>query len=168
MAIGTGSDAAIGAADLTLVSGDPTSIADAMLLSRATLHTIHANLTWAFGYNVIAIPLAALGYLKPAVRRPGDGRELAGRGRQQPPAAPLQCEPPWSQGPGRIRWCSPRLARSGRRDGAARGAGARRPGPVVLLDPGSLSVGDGVPLVLTFRNAGRVTVDATVTPPGTP
>jgi len=97
MAIGTGSDAAIGAADLTLVSGDPTSIADAMLLSRATLHTIHANLTWAFGYNVIAIPLAALGYLKPAVRRPGDGRELAGRGRQQPPAAPLQCEPPWSQ-----------------------------------------------------------------------
>jgi len=65
MAVGTGSDIAIGAADLTLVSGDPASIADAVLLSRATLRTIRANLTWAFGYNVIAIPLAALGYLNP-------------------------------------------------------------------------------------------------------
>jgi P-type Cu+ transporter len=65
MAIGNGSDVAIGAADLTLVNGDPASIADAVLLSRATLRTIHANLTWAFGYNVIAIPLAALGYLNP-------------------------------------------------------------------------------------------------------
>jgi P-type Cu+ transporter len=65
MAIGTGSDIAIGAADLTLVNGDPASIADAVLLSRATLRTIHANLAWAFGYNVIAIPLAALGYLNP-------------------------------------------------------------------------------------------------------
>jgi P-type Cu+ transporter len=65
MAIGSGSDVAIGAADLTLVSGDPASIADAVLLSRATLRTIHGNLAWAFGYNVIAIPLAALGYLNP-------------------------------------------------------------------------------------------------------
>jgi Cu+-exporting ATPase len=65
MAIGTGSDVAIGAADLTLVNGDPASIADAVLLPRATLRTIHANLAWAFGYNVIAIPLAALGYLNP-------------------------------------------------------------------------------------------------------
>ena len=65
MAIGTGSDVAIGAADLTLVNGDPASIADAVLLSRTTLRTIHENLTWAFGYNVIAIPLAALGYLNP-------------------------------------------------------------------------------------------------------
>jgi P-type Cu+ transporter len=65
MAIGTGSDVAIGAADLTLVNGDPSSIADAVLLSRATLRTINTNLTWAFGYNVVAIPLAALGYLNP-------------------------------------------------------------------------------------------------------
>jgi P-type Cu+ transporter len=65
MAIGSGSDVTIGAADLTLVNCDPASIADAVLLSRATLRTIHANLTWAFGYNVIAIPLAALGYLNP-------------------------------------------------------------------------------------------------------
>ncbi len=65
MAIGTGTDAAIGAADLTLVSGDPASIADAILLARATLRVIHLNLAWAFGYNVIVIPLAALGYLNP-------------------------------------------------------------------------------------------------------
>lgn len=69
IAVGTGTDAAIGAAigaaDLTLVSGDPLAIADALLLSRATLRTIRQNLTWAFGYNVLALPLAALGYLNP-------------------------------------------------------------------------------------------------------
>ena len=65
MAIGTGTDVAIGAADLTLVSGDPRSVADAMLLARATLRAIHANLAWAFAYNLVAIPLAALGYLNP-------------------------------------------------------------------------------------------------------
>jgi len=65
MAVGTGTDAAIGAADLTLVSGDPAAIADAIELARATMSVIRANLGWAFGYNVIAIPLAALGYLNP-------------------------------------------------------------------------------------------------------
>jgi Cu+-exporting ATPase len=65
MAIGTGTDVAIGAADLTLVSGDPAGIADAIGLARATRTVIRANLGWAFGYNVIAIPLAALGYLNP-------------------------------------------------------------------------------------------------------
>jgi P-type Cu+ transporter len=65
MATGTGTDAAIGAADLTLVSGDPAGIAEAIQLARATLGVIRANLVWAFGYNVIAIPLAALGYLNP-------------------------------------------------------------------------------------------------------
>jgi P-type Cu+ transporter len=65
MAVGTGTDAAIGAADLTLVSGDPASIADAILLARATLRVIRANLAWAFGYNVVVIPLAALGYINP-------------------------------------------------------------------------------------------------------
>ena len=65
MAVGTGTDAAIGAADLTLASGDPAAIADAVQLARATMTVIRANLTWAFGYNVIAIPLAALGYLNP-------------------------------------------------------------------------------------------------------
>ncbi|MFI5064316.1 MAG: heavy metal translocating P-type ATPase [Streptosporangiales bacterium] len=65
MAVGTGTDAAIGAADLTLVSGDPASIADAILLARATVRIIRANLVWAFGYNLVVIPLAALGYLNP-------------------------------------------------------------------------------------------------------
>jgi P-type Cu+ transporter len=65
MAAGRGADAAIGAADLTLVSGDPAAIADAIELARATMTAIRANLAWASGYNVIAIPLAALGYLNP-------------------------------------------------------------------------------------------------------
>ena len=65
MALGAGADAAIGAADLTLVSSDPLSIVSAIKLARATMAVIHANLAWASGYNVIAIPLAALGYLNP-------------------------------------------------------------------------------------------------------
>jgi Cu+-exporting ATPase len=65
MAMGTGTDAAIGAADLTLVSGDPAGIADAIRLARATMRVIRVNLAWAFGYNLIALPLAALGYLNP-------------------------------------------------------------------------------------------------------
>ena len=65
MAIGTGTDAAIGAADLTLIGGDPASIAEAVQLARATLRVIRANLGWAFGYNVAAIPLAAAGFLNP-------------------------------------------------------------------------------------------------------
>ena len=65
MAAGAGTDAAIGAADLTLVNGDPVGVADAIQLARATMTVIRANLAWAFGYNVIAIPLAALGYLNP-------------------------------------------------------------------------------------------------------
>ncbi len=65
MAIGIGSDAAVGAADLTLVSSDPLAIVSAIRLARATMAVIRANLAWASGYNVIAIPLAALGYLNP-------------------------------------------------------------------------------------------------------
>jgi Cu+-exporting ATPase len=65
MAVGTGTDAAIGAADLTLVSGDPGGIADAIALARAAMGVIRANLAWAFAYNAAAIPLAALGYLNP-------------------------------------------------------------------------------------------------------
>jgi Cu+-exporting ATPase len=65
MAAGTGTDAAIGAADLTLVAGDPAGIPDAIELARATMRVIHVNLGWASGYNLVAIPLAALGYLNP-------------------------------------------------------------------------------------------------------
>jgi P-type Cu+ transporter len=67
LAIGTGTDVAIEASDLTLVSGDLRAAADAIRLSRATLRTIKQNLAWAFGYNVAAIPLAATGLLNPVL-----------------------------------------------------------------------------------------------------
>ena len=67
IALGTGTDAAIHASDLTLISGDLRVAADAVRLSRATLRTIYGNLWWAFGYNVVALPLAAIGLLNPMI-----------------------------------------------------------------------------------------------------
>jgi P-type Cu+ transporter len=67
LAMGTGTDVAIEAGDLTLVRGDLTAAADAIRLARATLRTIKGNLFWAFAYNVAAIPLAALGLLNPLI-----------------------------------------------------------------------------------------------------
>jgi P-type Cu+ transporter len=67
LAIGTGTDVAIEASDLTLVTGDLRAAADAIRLSRRTLATIKGNLFWAFAYNVLALPLAALGYLDPII-----------------------------------------------------------------------------------------------------
>jgi Cu+-exporting ATPase len=67
IAIGTGTDVAIEASDLTLVSGDLRAAVDAIRLSRRVLATIKGNLFWAFAYNVAAIPLAAAGYLNPMV-----------------------------------------------------------------------------------------------------
>ena len=67
LAIGTGTDVAIEASDLTLVSGDLRAAADAIRLSRRTLGTIKGNLFWAFAYNVAALPLAMTGYLNPLV-----------------------------------------------------------------------------------------------------
>ncbi len=67
LAIGTGTDVAIEASDLTLVSGDLRAAADAIRLARKTLRTIKGNLFWAFAYNVAAIPLAIAGLLNPII-----------------------------------------------------------------------------------------------------
>ncbi|WP_431039962.1 heavy metal translocating P-type ATPase [Streptomyces sp. P9-1] len=67
LSLGTGTDAAIEAGDLTLVRGDLRVAADAIRLSRRTLSTIKGNLVWAFGYNVAALPLAAAGLLNPMI-----------------------------------------------------------------------------------------------------
>ncbi len=65
--MGTGTDAAIEAGDLTLVRGDLRAAADAIRLARRTLSTIRTNLFWAFAYNVGALPLAAAGLLNPMI-----------------------------------------------------------------------------------------------------
>ncbi|HZX39948.1 MAG TPA: heavy metal translocating P-type ATPase [Streptomyces sp.] len=65
IAMGSGTDAAIGAADITLVREDMAAVVAAVLLTRRTLTTIRTNLVWAFGYNVVTVPLAATGWLNP-------------------------------------------------------------------------------------------------------
>ena len=67
IAIGTGTDIAIETSDITLIRGDLTSVVTALNLSRATFKIIRQNLFWAFGYNVLAIPVAASGRLNPAI-----------------------------------------------------------------------------------------------------
>jgi P-type Cu+ transporter len=67
LALGTGTDVAISAADLILLRDDLGAVPDAIALARATLATIRGNLAWAFGYNVVAIPLAAAGILNPLI-----------------------------------------------------------------------------------------------------
>ncbi|CAM5686262.1 Heavy metal translocating P-type ATPase OS=Streptomyces rimosus subsp. rimosus (strain ATCC / DSM 40260 / JCM 4667 / NRRL 2234) OX=1265868 GN=SRIM_012540 PE=3 SV=1 [Streptomyces rimosus subsp. rimosus] len=110
IAMGSGTDAAIGAADVTVLRDDLQAVPDAVRLARRTLGTIRANLVWAFGYNLVTVPLAAVGRLDPMIaaaamsassllvvgnslrlrawrpggrgtdRRTADGRKTAGRG----------------------------------------------------------------------------------------
>ena len=94
-------------------------IADAIQLARATMTVIRANLGWAFGYNVIAIPLAALGYLNPLFAGDRDVRQLADRRGQQPAPAPVHRGPPAIGSPARGRW--PQRKAAGDRRGASAG-----------------------------------------------
>jgi len=67
LALGSGTDVAISAADLILLRDDLRCVPDAIMLARATFRTIRRNLAWAFGYNAAALPLAALGFLNPVI-----------------------------------------------------------------------------------------------------
>jgi len=66
-AMATGTEVAMQAAGVTLMRGDPALVAQAISLSRRTVRKIHQNLFWAFAYNVVGIPLAALGFLNPVI-----------------------------------------------------------------------------------------------------
>ena len=95
LAIGTGTDVAIEASDLTLVSGDLRAAADAIRLSRATLRTIKQNLGWAFGYNVAALPAGRGRAPQPGDRVRRDGLLQRVGGRQRAAAAAvrsMRCE----------------------------------------------------------------------------
>src|SRR5690606_5863247 len=67
VAMSTGSDVAIEAGDITLLHGDVSKLAEAVMVRKSTLATIRQNLVWAFGYNVLAMPVAAVGLLNPII-----------------------------------------------------------------------------------------------------
>ena len=88
-AIGAGSAVAVEAADITVIRNDLDAVVDAILLSRATRAKIRQNLVFAFAYNVLGIPLAALGYAQSGHCRCRDGDELGIRRRQRAVAAEI-------------------------------------------------------------------------------
>lgn len=104
LAMGTGTDVAIEAGDLTLVRGDLRAAVDAIRLSRRTLRTIKGNLFWAFAYNVGALPLAAAGLLNPMIMRRRDGLQLGLRGVQQPAPARVPEHHRLTIGPGLLQY----------------------------------------------------------------
>ena len=67
IAMGTGTDVAMQSAGITLLRADPAAVVDALAIARATVHTIRTNLGWAFGYNILGLPLAAAGLLTPMI-----------------------------------------------------------------------------------------------------
>ncbi len=94
LAMGTGTDAAIEAADLTLVRGDLRSVVDAIRLSRRTFGTIKGNLFWAFAYNVAALPAGRGRSAQPDARRRRHGVLVGVRRVQQPATAPFPFDQP--------------------------------------------------------------------------
>ncbi|WP_246495441.1 heavy metal translocating P-type ATPase [Streptomyces zagrosensis] len=123
IAMGGGTDAAIGAADITLVREDMGALPDAVRLARRTLGTVRSNLAWAFGYNAVTLPLAAVGWLNPMVAAAAMsassvivvGNSLRLRG-WQPPSA---------------KAASGQARSSGSRPGGRRPGGPRPSGPRV-------------------------------------
>ncbi|MCZ4611573.1 HAD-IC family P-type ATPase, partial [Streptomyces sp. Lzd4kr] len=116
IAMGTGTDVAIGAADVTLVRGDIEALGDAVRLARRTLGTIRVNLLWAFGYNLVTVPLAMVGLLNPmvaAVAMSASSLLVVGnslRLRAWQPAAGRRSEQAGARGRAGARGCTPVVA----------------------------------------------------------
>ncbi len=89
IAIGTGTDVAVEAADVVLMSGDPLLVAAAIRLARRTLGAIKGNLFWAFAYNLAAIPAGRIRFARPENRRRRHGVLVGFGGGQQPATAQL-------------------------------------------------------------------------------
>ena len=106
MAVGTGTDVAIEAGDVVLMSGDPALARTALGLAGATFRTIRQNLFWAFGYNTAAIPLAAAGSARPDDRRGRHGAVERVGGDQLPAPAALRAHARLA-GPGAAPECRP-------------------------------------------------------------
>ena len=113
LALGTGTDVAISAADLIVLRDDLGAVPDAIALARGTLAMIRGNLAWAFGYNIAAIPLAAAGFLNPLIAGAAMALSSAFVVGQQRPAPPLR-RPALPAAAGRGRTAPHLRARAGR------------------------------------------------------